>query len=152
MTSAPIRSRPGSRDDLRADAAAMGITDTYISTLVDSFYTRIRADAVLGPIFERRIGDDWDPHLARMKAFWGSVALYTGQYSGKPVPVHYAITEIEAGHFDHWLVLFEQTLEETAPTPGVVPYFMERARRIAESLKLAIFGVPELQRARNPTP
>lgn len=148
MTSTPIRSRPASREDLRAEAEAIGITEAYISTLVDSFYGHIRADAMLGPIFERRIGHDWNPHLARMKAFWGSVALYTGQYSGKPVPVHYAITEIQAGHFDHWLSLFEKTLVETAPTPAVAPYFMERARRIAESLKLAIFGVPELQRNR----
>ncbi len=86
MTSIPIRSRPASRDDLRAEAAAIGITEAYISILVDSFYDRIRADEVLGPIFERRIGDDWDPHLARMKAFWGSVALYTGQYSANRFP------------------------------------------------------------------
>ena len=133
------------RAEVRRRAAAMGIDESYISLLVDSFYARVRGDDVLGPIFEKVIGKDWGPHLAKMKDFWASVALNAGCYSGKPVPAHQQLTEVRDWHFVIWLGLFRQTLEETAPTPGAVTYLMERAERIAQSLQLAMFGLPELQ-------
>lgn len=133
------------RAQVQADATAMGIDDDYISLLVDTFYTRIRADAELGPIFDKVIGDNWGPHLARMKDFWASVALNAGRYSGKPVPKHQKLGEATPDHFVKWLSLFRQTLEDTAPSPAVVLYFMERADRIANSLQLAMFGLPSLR-------
>ena len=134
------------RQKIQDHAASIGIDETYISTLVETFYQRIHTHAQLGPIFEQTIGnDDWERHLATMKRFWSSVALSTGQYSGQPVPKHKAIAGIEDHHFTLWLGLFEKTLEETAPDPAAVLYFMERANRIAESLKLAIFWTPREQ-------
>lgn len=144
MSAETIRSAPERRAEIRAQAAALGIDEAYIDMLVDAFYRRVRRDEMLGPVFARRIAD-WDPHLARMKSFWGSVALNSGQYSGKPVPAHLALKEVRPDHFERWLALFQGTLEDTAPTPGAVQYFMERAQRIATSLQLAMFGVPELQ-------
>lgn len=132
------------RAQIQAYAASIGITDAYISKLVDTFYDRIRAHPELGPIFDGEIGDRWDAHLGRMKAFWASVALNAGAYSGKPVPAHQKLRGVEPEHFDTWLALFRQTLEDTAPDPDAVGYFMERANRIAESLKLAMFGFPGL--------
>lgn len=128
------------RDAIQRRAHAMGIDETYISLLVDDFYRRIRAHGVLGPIFEEAIGDRWDHHLPRMKSFWASVALNAGTYSGQPVPAHKKLTRVEQSHFQIWLALFRQTLEETAPSREAVGYFMERANRIAESLQLAMFG------------
>ena len=132
------------REAIRANAAALGIDDAYISTLVDTFYDRIRAHDLLGPIFDYAIGDKWDTHLPRMKDFWASVALNAGRYSGKPVPAHRKHTTIQPEHFTIWLALFEKTLTDTALTPGAVDYFMERANRIAQSLQLAMFGIPGL--------
>ncbi|UUX51887.1 group III truncated hemoglobin [Nisaea acidiphila] len=144
MNTEAIRSAPGRRAEIRAQAEALGVNEAYIDLLVEVFYRRIRQDEVLGPVFARRISD-WSPHLARMKSFWGSVALNSGQYSGKPVPAHLALKEVRSAHFERWLALFQATLEDTAPTPGAVAYFMERAQRIATSLQLAMFGVPELR-------
>lgn len=132
------------RAEIQAQARAIGVTDAYISMLVDEFYDRIRTHEVLGPIFNDAIGDNWTAHLAKMKLFWGSVALNTGQYSGKPAPAHRRLANVNPAHFDTWLALFEATLEETAPSPAAIEYFMERARRIAQSLQLAMFGVPGL--------
>lgn len=127
------------------NAESIGITPDYISVLVDTFYEHIRKDIVLGPIFENAIEDRWDIHLPRMKAFWASVTLNAGLYSGKPVEAHRKhLDNIESQHFDRWLKLFRKTLEETAPTPDAVTYFMVRADRIANSLKLAMFGAPGL--------
>ena len=136
------------RREIQARAAEMGIDDAYIDRLVETFYERIRAHPLIGPIFEQAIGENWGPHLARMKDFWASVALNAGRYSGKPVPAHQKLDGVEPWHFNIWLALFRQTLEDTAPTPAAVPYFMERAERIAESLQLAMFGGPELPRQR----
>jgi len=140
MTQIRVRSAEERRREIQAEAAALGIDEAYVSELVDTFYARIRAHPVLGPVFEDAIGERWDEHLPKMKAFWSSVAMSTGRYSGKPVPAHVKLTSVTPGHFDIWLGLFEQTLRDTARTPQAVPYFMERATRIAESLKLAMFG------------
>lgn len=133
------------RKAVQDKAAALGITPAYISKLVDLFYDRIRSNIILGPIFETAIGDHWDPHLKQMKAFWASVTMNAGLYSGKPVQQHRKHSEIIAReHFDIWLALFRETLEDTAPSPECVEYFMQRADRIANSLKLALFGTSGL--------
>ena len=132
------------RAEIRAHALAMGIDEDFISRLVDGFYSRIRQHEVLGPIFNMAIGDNWDHHLPRMKQFWASVALNSGTYSGRPVPVHRRLRLVRPEHFDIWLGLFRETLAETGASVEVTDYFMERAERIGESLKLAMFGLPEL--------
>jgi hemoglobin len=114
-----------------------GIDEAMIETLVHRFYARIREDALLGPIFEARIAD-WGPHLERMCAFWSSVALMTGRYHGQPMRMHLPLP-VDAEHFDRWLALFEATARETCP-PAAAAHFMERAKRVAESLELGIAG------------
>lgn len=138
------RSAAERRADIQQAAARMGIDEAYISRLVDTFYARIQADDTLGPIFASQISD-WDTHLPTMKNFWSSVALNTGRYSGRPVPAHFKFKDkVSAADFTLWLALFRQTLEDTAPSPDAIDYFMERAERIAKSLQLAMFGDPEL--------
>jgi hemoglobin len=127
------------RVEIRARAAEIGIDEAYISRLVECFYARVRADAMLGPIFENAIGGRWESHLGRIKAFWASVALNSGAYSGRPVPVHQSLEGVSARHFEHWLALFRQTLSETAPSAEAVEYFTLRAERIATSLQAAMF-------------
>jgi hemoglobin len=126
------------RAEIRANAAAIGIDEAYISRLVEAFYAQVRADAMLGPIFENAIGDRWAPHLARMKAFWASVALNAGTYSGRPVPVHQGLEGVSRQHFARWLALFRETLNQTAPSADAVEYLMLRAERIAASLQMAM--------------
>lgn len=112
-----------------------GIDEAMIEHLVRSFYARIREDAVLGPIFDERI-EDWEPHLQRMCAFWSSVVLMSGRYHGRPMQKH-APLPIDGSHFDRWLALFEKTAEAVCPPPAAA-HFIDRARRIAESLELGI--------------
>ena len=143
MTEFRVRSAQERREELRDQAAAMGIDEAYVSTLVDTFYTRVRAHPVLGPVFEAAI-TDWTPHLETMKDFWSSVALGTGRYSGRPVPAHAKHRHIQQVHFNLWLALFEQTLRDTAATPEATAFFLERANRIAQSLQYALFGLADL--------
>jgi hemoglobin len=112
-----------------------GIDEAMIETLVRAFYARVREDDVLNPIFSSRI-EDWEPHLARMCEFWSSVALMTGRYHGQPMAKHLPLP-IEGGHFDRWLALFEATARDVCP-PKAADHFIDRARRIAESLEMGI--------------
>ena len=120
-----------------AIAAETGIDDVIIEGLVRRFYEKVRADALLGPVFETRI-HDWEPHLKRMCAFWSSVALMTGRYHGTPMAKHLPLP-VDAKHFDRWLALFEETAREIC-TAKAADHFIERARRIAESLEIGIAG------------
>jgi len=114
-----------------------GITEAMIEQLVRGFYAKVRSDAVLAPVFETRIAD-WEPHLARMFEFWSSVALLSGRYHGTPMAKHTPLP-VDAGHFDRWLALFEETAGEICP-PAARAHFVELARRIAASLELGIAG------------
>ncbi|MFN4088081.1 MAG: group III truncated hemoglobin [Alphaproteobacteria bacterium] len=118
-----------------AIAESTGIDEAMIARLVHGFYARVRADVLLGPVFTARIGD-WPLHLERMCAFWSSVALLTGRYHGQPMRAH-APLPVDAAHFDRWLALFEATARELCPPPAAA-HFIDRARRIAESLELGI--------------
>jgi hemoglobin len=126
------------REQIVADITARtGITEAMIERLVRSFYERVRADEMLGPIFDARIRD-WEPHLQQMCAFWSSVALMSGRYHGAPMPKHLPLP-VDAAHFDRWLALFEATAADVCP-PEAAAHFVERARRIAASLELGVAG------------
>src|SRR6187399_1809202 len=125
---------PARRERLTAEIMQRtGIDEALIERLVHGFYAKVRADAVLGPIFEARI-KDWEPHLARMCAFWSSVALMSGRYHGQPFQAHMTLP-IDDSHFALWLTIFEETAHETCP-PAAAAHFIERAQRIARSLAL----------------
>jgi hemoglobin len=127
---------PARREALTAQIAAQtGIDAAMIERLVRAFYGCVQADALLGPVFAGRIAD-WEPHIARMCAFWSSVALMTGHYHGEPMRVHRDLP-VDGRHFDRWLALFEATAHEVCP-PAAADHFIARARRIAESLELGI--------------
>jgi truncated hemoglobin YjbI len=81
----------------------------------------------------------WHPQYQfthRMCAFWSSVSLMTGSYHGNPMLMHVPLP-VDAAHFDRWLALFEETCGEICPPPAA-EHFIERARRIAQSLELGI--------------
>lgn len=135
MTSLP-EGGPERRSLLTQDIAERtGIDEAMIERLVRAFYARAREDALLGPVFAAHV-DDWEPHIARVCAFWSSVALMSGRYHGQPLRVHLPLP-VEASHFARWLALFEETARELCP-PEAVVHFMERARRIASSFQLGI--------------
>ena len=112
-----------------------GIDEAMIRRLVHGFYDRARLDPLLGPVFASKVGD-WDHHLAKMCAFWSSVALMSGRYHGQPMVAHLPLP-IGTPHFDRWLELFGETAQALCP-PAAAAHFLERAYRIADSLELGI--------------
>ncbi|MER8367721.1 group III truncated hemoglobin [Mesorhizobium sp. M0991] len=115
-----------------------GVERTTIGRLVREFYAKVRKDRRLGPIFAREITGDWEPHLEKMTDFWCSVILKSGDYQGRPVPAHLKLKDVTEADFDVWLALFRQTAVELF-APETAAVFVDRAERIATSLKLAMF-------------
>ncbi|WP_142849615.1 group III truncated hemoglobin [Telmatospirillum sp. J64-1] len=87
------------------------ITEESLCTMVDRFYEKVRADSVLGPIFNERI-TDWGPHLSTMYDFWHSVILARGRYKGSVMSAHIQIPQISPDNITRWLALFRETTEE----------------------------------------
>jgi hemoglobin len=120
----------------KAPGVALSISEAMIRKLVEAFYAKVRADAVLGPVFEAKI-HDWNEHLAKLSDFWSSIVLMSGRYKGRPMPVHAAIPEISDEHFVRWLQLFGETAAVACP-PQAAALFNDKAMRIAQSLKAGI--------------
>ena len=127
--SAPLEEQPLERE---------GVDRVFIGRLVREFYRRVRQDDRLGPIFAREITGDWEPHLEKMTDFWCSVILKTRSYHGRPVPAHVKLKGVTEGDFDIWLSIFADTAGDLCD-PDTARVFIERAQRIAQSLKLAMF-------------
>jgi hemoglobin len=77
-----------------------------------------------------------------MYDFWSSVMLTTGRYTGNPLMKHMRLPAITPGLFEIWLRLFAETAEETVAAP-LAARFVEKARRIAQSLQLGLFYRPD---------
>ena len=117
--------------------------DEQLRTLVHAFYAKVRADAVLGPVFNAAV-DDWDEHLERLTAFWSSVMLGSGRYKGNPMAAHLKLRqEIEPAMFARWLGLWKETAAQVLPPPAAA-LIGEKADRIAESLQLGLFFKDQL--------
>ncbi|HVV40056.1 MAG TPA: group III truncated hemoglobin [Nitrobacter sp.] len=118
------------------------VSEDGIRRLVDAFYTKVRADPELGPIFDGAIKDNWPHHLEKMYAFWSSVMLTTGRYKGNPVVKHMVLPGMKPELFRRWLKLFDETCLELCDETVRAAY-KEKAERIAESLQLALFYRPD---------
>jgi hemoglobin len=114
------------------------IDEPGLERLVAEFYARVRADEALGPVFNDAV-EDWPEHLGKLAAFWSSVMTSSGRYKGQPVPAHMRHrTRISPELFDRWLELWRQTTDELM-APVAAEALQAKAKRIAESLQLALF-------------
>lgn len=115
------------------------ITEASIAEMVHAFYRKVRADAILGPVFNGAIAEAaWPAHLDTMCRFWSAVMLTSGRYSGNPVAKHQAVAAIEQSMFDRWLALWQETASELF-IASIAAEFMLKATRIGASLQMAIF-------------
>lgn len=82
-----------------------------IKLLVDAFYSKVKQDNLLANIFNDKIQDRWPIHLEKMYRFWQTVLLEQHTYNGSPFVPH-AKLQVEQMHFDRWLFLFYETIDE----------------------------------------
>jgi hemoglobin len=86
-----------------------------IRLLIDTFYSKVRADTVIGYIFNDVVHVNWTEHLPKMYAFWEFMLLGADVFQGNPIEKHYEVHRIEplkVQHFDQWVLIFQETVDE----------------------------------------
>ena len=117
-----------------------------VALLVDQFYKKVRANAILGPIFNQAI-TNWDQHLDHLTTFWES-SLFMGKplkkkYIGNPLEVHVKVDQennnsITEHHFGIWLNLWFETIEHLFVGENA-ELAKRRARKMGTFIHLKIF-------------
>jgi len=82
-----------------------------VQLLVNEFYSKVRKDTLIGPIFEDIAKVNWDEHLPKLTNFWSDLLLGEETYRGRPFPPHIPLN-LQVSHFERWLTLFLQTVDE----------------------------------------
>lgn len=116
--------------------ARIPISHAQIEAVVGAFYAKVRADATLGPVFAVHVSD-WDAHVDKIARFWRNAILQERVYDGNPMQKHRAAGNVEAKDFDHWLALFDATLDDMLP-PEQARAWSVLAHRIGRSLKMGL--------------
>lgn len=115
-----------------------------IYTLVSTFYSKVRKDDLIGPIFLNIIPDEqWEEHLQKLTDFWQTNLFFIRKYKGNPMRVHKEVDEkfnhsIYQDHFDRWLSLWYTTVDDLFDGSKANDA-KERARNIASLLLIKIF-------------
>ena len=118
-----------------ADAS---ITEASIRRLIPAFYTRVRRDPTLGPIFDGIIGDRWPAHIETVISFWLYVTRLDRRYNARNFnPAHIKHAVIRADLIPRWLTLFRETSQELCP-PESATALVDIARRMAASLEISL--------------
>lgn len=113
--------------------------------LVRDFYGRAFADPIIGFLFTDVAHLDLEAHVPRITSFWETILLGSRSYLGGAFAPHAALhakVPLQRGHFDRWVWLWEQTVDE---------YFAgERAemaklhaRRVAVAFHARLSGQPD---------
>lgn len=108
-----------------------------IARLVNLFYDQVRADDLLGPIFDDVAHTDWVEHLPKMYDFWESVLFGTAVFKGNPLAVHRTLARLAPmtpREFGRWVALFHATVDDLF-TGVVAEEAKMRAARIAFNMQ-----------------
>ncbi len=106
-----------------------------INILVNAFYTKIRKDDLLGPIFNSHIPDEkWPEHLSKLTDFWETNLFGVARFKGNPTQKHINVDRnlnhtIDPAHFGRWLELWFETIDELYQGEGA-----ERAKNSAKKM------------------
>jgi hemoglobin len=110
-----------------------------IDLLMSRFYSRATTDPVIGRFFTEVVKLDLEHHLPVIGDFWESTLLGTPAYrkhGRNPLQIHADIdrkSPLKQEHFDRWIELFTETLEDTFSGPRA-EFTLERSRAIARRM------------------
>ena len=86
-----------------------------VELLVNTFYSKVKQDDLLAPIFNNAEYFSWETHIPIMVNFWETLLLDTASYSGNTMQKHIALhrrTPLTPQLFERWKLLFYSTLDE----------------------------------------
>jgi len=111
-----------------------------IELLVNSFYEKVKSDAVIGYIFTDIARVNWEKHLPLMYDFFENMLFYTGAYTGNPMELHRHINRrlpLTREHFRQWEYLFCKTVDELFEG-ATATLVKQRALSISAVMKIKI--------------
>lgn len=82
-----------------------------LTSMLDAFYGKVRADALIGPVFDEIARVSWEEHLPKIHSFWDTLLFGADSYQGRPFPPHLPLN-LQVEHFHRWLALFFETVDE----------------------------------------
>jgi hemoglobin len=91
-----------------------------IVLLVNTFYDSVKINPTLGFIFDDVAKVNWEMHLPKMYAFWGSILLEEHSYDGNPMIKHIQLgrqVSLAENEFTEWLALFWATVDHLFEGP-----------------------------------
>ena len=113
-----------------------------LALLVQTLYTKIRADKEIGFYFNEMISN-WEEHLEKLTDFWETNLFAVKKYKGNPLEAHNKVDEhfegkITSNEFGIWLNYWFQTLDELFEGENV-DILKRRARKMGTFLFLSMF-------------
>lgn len=86
-----------------------------LETFLRDFYRDVAQDDIIGPLFTDVAQVDWTSHIPKIASFWNRFLFGITGYTGNPMSAHTKIHAQHAftpRHFERWLSLFNQTLDD----------------------------------------
>jgi len=86
-----------------------------IELLMEKFYDKVKKDDTIGPVFNDIAKVNWAHHIPIICDFWETLLLDAASYRKNVMEVHFNLNRkipLEEKHFQVWLQLFTQTLDE----------------------------------------
>ena len=122
--------------------------------LVRAFYGRALTDPMIGWIFVDVARLDLEAHVPVIASFWETILLGGGSYRGGAFAPHAALhakVPLRAGHFERWLVLWRDTVDELFAGPRA-ELAKAHAQRVAGAFHRRLHGLPDPDPAAGPAP
>ncbi len=85
-----------------------------IQLLIDTFYSKVRTDELIGTFFTDVVSINWETHMPKMYDFWEGILFGVGKYRGNPITAHIDLDKKKAlnpAHFTRWKKLFFETID-----------------------------------------
>jgi hemoglobin len=109
----------------------------FFVRLVDAFYRRVEADAVLLSLYPEP--HDLTPARHRLTLFlaqyWGGPTTYSDERGHPRLRMRHAPFAIGEAERDHWLLAMRAAVAELDPPPGATEALLEYFAMAAESMR-----------------
>jgi len=117
----------------------------HLYLLVSTFYSRIKTNELLGPIFTAAIPEDeWNQHMEKITEFWNSAVFGSMTYRGNPAMKHVQVDKsndfsVTQNHFKVWLDNWNSVVDENF-SGAVAENVKMRARKMATGLYIGMWN------------
>jgi hemoglobin len=115
---------------------------TDIEQLINAFYTKVKADDLIGFYFTDVVHVNWEKHLPVMYNFWENIVFHTSSYEGNPMIKHQELnakSPMNMEHFQRWTKLFNQTVDELFAGEKA-EFIKQRAMGISTVMQIKLFS------------